>query len=155
MKDEQGGRLCSFIFHRNGNQIKEFRKSWRTTVKAAGCANRIFTTFEGTPFAISFGMELHKKCVWILVAIEQSACLIATRLPTAKTSARPLGKLKGTESLNVLWPSPRNTVQHYKLAGKNDRNRDTFDLAIKKAPDGVSEAFYSKRLEWLRGADLN
>jgi hypothetical protein len=37
--------------------------------------------------------------------------------------------------------------------GQNDRNRDTFDLAIKKAPDGVSEAFYSKQLEWLRGAD--
>jgi integrase len=40
--------MCEFIFHRNGEMIGEFRKSWVTACKKAGCPGRILHDFRRT-----------------------------------------------------------------------------------------------------------
>jgi integrase len=35
-------QLCEFLFHRDGLPIREFRKSWRTAARSAGCGNLLF-----------------------------------------------------------------------------------------------------------------
>jgi integrase len=43
IKTDSGGvLLCSLVFHRAGAVISEFRKSWATACKKAGCEGRIF-----------------------------------------------------------------------------------------------------------------
>ena len=41
-------QFCEFIFHRNGEPIREFRKSWRTACKKAECPGRIFHDLRRT-----------------------------------------------------------------------------------------------------------
>ena len=35
------GRICSWVFHRNGRPIKSFRKAWQEACAAAGVPDRI------------------------------------------------------------------------------------------------------------------
>jgi integrase len=40
--------ICPFVFQRNGKQIKNFRKAWKTACKLAGCAGRTPHDFRRT-----------------------------------------------------------------------------------------------------------
>lgn len=42
LKANGAAQLCEFVFHREGKPILEFRKSWRTAARAAGCGNLLF-----------------------------------------------------------------------------------------------------------------
>jgi integrase len=42
LKSNGGAQLCEFLFHRDGAPIQEFRKSWRTAARSAGCGNLLF-----------------------------------------------------------------------------------------------------------------
>jgi Phage integrase family len=35
-------QFCDFIFHRDGNQIADFTKAWRTATSEAGCTGKLF-----------------------------------------------------------------------------------------------------------------
>ena len=41
-------RIVPFVFHRDGERIKDFRKVWGTATKAAGCPGRIPHDFRRT-----------------------------------------------------------------------------------------------------------
>jgi len=38
---QQRGRICPWVFHRHGQQIRSFRAAWDTAAEAAGCPGRI------------------------------------------------------------------------------------------------------------------
>jgi integrase len=40
--------ICPYVFHRNGQQIRDFRKAWDTARTAAGCPGRIMHDFRRT-----------------------------------------------------------------------------------------------------------
>ena len=40
--------LCTFVFHRTGHPILDFRDSWKTACKAAGATGRLFHDFRRT-----------------------------------------------------------------------------------------------------------
>ncbi len=42
------GVLCPFVFHRNGKEIKGFRKAWTSACKAAGCPGKLLHDFRRT-----------------------------------------------------------------------------------------------------------
>ena len=42
------GVLCPFVFHRNGKEIKGFRKAWASACKAAGCPGKLLHDFRRT-----------------------------------------------------------------------------------------------------------
>lgn len=42
------GTICPFVFHRSGKPIGEFRRSWKTACKKAGCPGKIFHDFRRT-----------------------------------------------------------------------------------------------------------
>ena len=42
IKTDSGVLLSSLVFHRVGKPVAEFRKSWATACKKAGCEGRIF-----------------------------------------------------------------------------------------------------------------
>ena len=42
------GILCPFVFHRNGKEIKGFRKAWTSACKAAGCPGKLLHDFRRT-----------------------------------------------------------------------------------------------------------
>ena len=39
---------CSYVFHRDGHKIQEFRKSWRAACRKAGIGDRLFHDFRRT-----------------------------------------------------------------------------------------------------------
>lgn len=39
--ERQNGLICPWVFHRNGKQIRNFRRAWITACKKAGCPSRI------------------------------------------------------------------------------------------------------------------
>jgi integrase len=39
-------QLCDWIFHRNGQPIREFRKSWKSATRKAGCTGLLFHDFR-------------------------------------------------------------------------------------------------------------
>jgi integrase len=41
-------QLCEFIFHRNGERVREFRKSWATATKKAKCPGRLLHDLRRT-----------------------------------------------------------------------------------------------------------
>jgi integrase len=44
----QRGIICPWVFHRNGERIRDFRKAWKNACKAAGCPGRIPHDFRRT-----------------------------------------------------------------------------------------------------------
>ncbi len=38
---KKAGRVVPFVFHRDGNRIKEFRTAWKNACKAAGCPGKL------------------------------------------------------------------------------------------------------------------
>lgn len=46
--ERRTGRMVTWLFHRSGEQIRYFRRSWLTAVKAAGCPGRRLHDFRRT-----------------------------------------------------------------------------------------------------------
>ena len=42
------GRICPFVFHRDGKQIRHFRKAWTAACEAAGCPGKLLHDFRRT-----------------------------------------------------------------------------------------------------------
>jgi integrase len=45
---KKAGTICPYVFHRDGERIKDFKASWLTATKAAGCPGRILHDFRRT-----------------------------------------------------------------------------------------------------------
>jgi len=52
MKDLHGTRRlgCPYVFHRKGNPLVDFRKSWRTACKSTGLTGRLFHDLRRPPY---------------------------------------------------------------------------------------------------------
>ena len=67
---KKSGRVVPFVFHRNGERIKEFRTAWKNACKAAGCPGKLIhdmrrsavRTFEraGVPRSVAVSIVGHK-----------------------------------------------------------------------------------------------
>jgi integrase len=67
---QKKGRICPYVFHRNGRRIRDFRRSWEIACKAAGVPDRIPHDFRrsavrnlvraGVPERVAMQMTGHK-----------------------------------------------------------------------------------------------
>jgi integrase len=108
------GRIVPFVFHRDGNRIRDFRGAWETACEAAGCPGRIPHDFRrtavrnleraGVPRSAAMAMVGHKtEAIYRRYAIVDAGAL---REAAAKIdSANPVtGTSTGTITPNA--PSP-------------------------------------------------
>jgi len=58
--------VSEFIFHRNGRQIADFFKSWRTATRKAGCPGRLFhsTRRLAATNMLEAGLSPEVACAW-------------------------------------------------------------------------------------------
>lgn len=115
-KLKKAGRVVPFVFHRDGEQIKEFRTAWKNACKAAGCPGKLIhdmrrsavRTFEraGVPRSVAMSIVGHKtESIYRRYAIvdeamqrEAAARLDAwtgAPLAPAKGRVRPFAKRNG------------------------------------------------------------
>ena len=67
---KDAGAICPFVFHRNGEPIREFRTAWKNACTAAGCPGKLIhdmrrsavRTFEraGVPRSVAMSIVGHK-----------------------------------------------------------------------------------------------
>jgi len=65
-----GALISDLVFHRNGEAVLEFRKSWATDCKLAGCSGKLFHDFRrsaacdlirsGVPQSVAMRITGHK-----------------------------------------------------------------------------------------------
>jgi integrase len=70
IKTESGATFSSFVFHRDGRPIAQFRKAWATATRKAGCAGRLFHDLRrsgirdmirsGVPQSVAMKISGHK-----------------------------------------------------------------------------------------------
>ncbi|HKW00738.1 MAG TPA: tyrosine-type recombinase/integrase [Vicinamibacterales bacterium] len=105
---KKAGRVVPFVFHRDGERIKEFRTAWKNACKAAGCPGRLIhdmrrsavRTFEraGVPRSVAMSIVGHKtESIYRRYAIVDEAMQreAAVRLD-AWAKSPPSGQKSGT-----------------------------------------------------------
>jgi integrase len=91
-------QFCEFVFHRDGDRISEFRKSWKTACRKAGCGNMIFHDLRrsavrdlvraGVPQSVAMSISGHSTvAVFQRYDIVASADMKQTLEKTAKFRA--------------------------------------------------------------------
>lgn len=112
-----GKTICPFVFHRNGEQIKEFRTAWKNACKAAGCPGKLIhdmrrsavRTFEraGVPRSVAMSIVGHKtESIYRRYAIVDEAMQreAAARLDAWVKTPRPTA---GTATVKSLRKTAR------------------------------------------------
>jgi integrase len=98
---KKAGTICPYVFHREGERIKDFKASWKTATKAAGCPGRILHDFRrtavrsleraGVPRSAAMAMVGHKtEAIYQRYAIVDAA--------TLREAASKIDEANGTEA---------------------------------------------------------
>lgn len=119
------GTICPFVFHRDGERIREFRTAWKNACKAAGCPGNLIhdmrrsavRTFEraGVPRSVAMSIVGHKtesiyrRYAIVDEAMQQEAAALLDAYNGAPKPTRRAGSVRSLRRASQAPASSRMT----------------------------------------------
>jgi integrase len=120
---KKAGRLVSYVFHRDGERIRDFRSAWKSACKAAGAPGRILHDFrrtavrnlerDGVPRSAAMVMVGHKtESIYRRYAIVDAGLLREAAAKIDRAAGKVLGKVSQTLRESQLRSQLHQPVNH-------------------------------------------